>query len=207
MIEDKQETLARHIEAYIRLEAATCEKMFRQGLGTAIWHDQHGEYCGTVWVRNISSSQIVIAYSSLSPQSSGSGEGQVLLPLERAATNPNYHKPYFLCRDCARRSGQLVLAKEKWACRKCHGFTYRSQRLGPAYRKEQRSEELFELLRPVGGQPSRPRYMRAERFAALVTEYETLRAELREKPRMLPEHSLRLALKPSWRSSSEPWVI
>lgn len=39
---------ARHVDAYIRLEAATCENKFRQGLGAAVWHDQNDEYCGTV---------------------------------------------------------------------------------------------------------------------------------------------------------------
>ena len=37
MIEEQGGAMrARHVEAYIRLEAATCEKKFRQGLGTAL---------------------------------------------------------------------------------------------------------------------------------------------------------------------------
>ncbi len=196
---------AHHVEAYIRLEAATCEKMVRQGLGTAVWHDQLGEYCGTVWIRNITDFQIVIAYSSLSPLSSGCFGGEVLLPLVRADTNPQYRKPYFSCPGCAKRSGQLVLAQPEWACRKCHGLGYRSQHLGPAYRQQQRRDELTRLLRPVGGQPTRPRYMRAERFAALVEEYTALREALRDKPRLVPERSLGLTLRPSWEPSSKPW--
>ena len=51
MIEEQGGTMhARHVEAYIRLEAATCEKMVRQGLNLASWHDQFGEYCGSVWI-------------------------------------------------------------------------------------------------------------------------------------------------------------
>lgn len=208
MIEEQGGAMrARHVEAYIRLEAATCEKKFRQGLGTALWYDQHDEYCGTVWIRNISEFQAVVVYSCLSPQSSGCGEGEVLRELVRAAINPNYRKPYFVCPNCARRSGQLVLVKEEWACRKCHGLDYRSQHLGPAYRQQQRLDELVRLLRPVNGQPSRPRYMRAERFAALEAEYSALREALRDKPRLVAERSLGLTLTPKWAPSSEPWVI
>ena len=198
---------ARHVEAYIRLEAATCEKKFRQGLGTVTWYDQNDEYCGTVWIRNVSEIQMVIAYSSLSPQSSGSDQGPAVLRLERVATNPNYRKPYFSCPGCAKRSGLLVLKQEEWACRQCLGLRYRCQYLGEAYRQQQRREELFRLLRPDGGEPTRPRYMRAERFAALVEEYGDLRDELRGKPRLVAHRSLRLTLRPRWEPSSEPWPI
>lgn len=198
---------ARHVEAYIRLDAATCEKKFRQGLGTVVWHDQLGEYCGTVWIRNISEFQIVIAYSSFSPQSSGRDQGPAVLRLERVDTNPNYRKPYFSCPGCASRSGQLVLAQQEWGCRKCLGLDHRSKHLGPAYRQQQRREQLFRLLRPDGGHPTRPRYMRAERFAALEDEYAALLEELRGKSRLVPERSLKLTLTPSWEPSSEPWPI
>lgn len=198
---------ARHVEAFIRLEAATCEKMVRRGLGTVLWYDQQGEYCGTVWIRNISEIHMLIVYSSLSPQSSGCSGGEVLLPLVRAATNPTYRKPYFRCPLCAKRSGQLVLAHEEWACRQCHGLRYRSQYLGPAHRQQQRRDELTRLLRPVQGQPTRPRYMRAERFAALSAEYAALRKALRNARRLVPERSLGLTLTPSWEPSSEPWSM
>lgn len=208
MIEEQGGTKrARHVEAYIRLEAATCEKMFRQGLGTVVWHDQLDEYCGTVWIRNISEFQIVIAYYSSSPQSSGSDRGPAALRLERVDTNPKYRKPYFSCPGCARRSGQLVLAQQEWACRECLGLDHRSKHLGPAYRQQQRREQLFRLLRPDGGQPTRPRYMRAERFAALEGEYVALLEELRDKSRLVPERSLALTLTPSWKPKSEPWPI
>lgn len=199
MIEEQGGTMhARHVEAYIRLEAATCEKMVRQGLNLASWHDQFGEYCGSVWIKNISYFQIFISYSSLSPESSGYGDGEVALPLVRAATNPNYRKPYFRCPHCAKQSGQLVLVHEKWACRHCQRLGYRSQYLGPAYRQQQRLDELVRLLRPVQGQPARPRYMRAERFAALVEEYAALRAALRGSPRLVREGSLGLTLTLRW---------
>ncbi len=206
MIEQQGEALrARHVEAYIRLEAATCEKKFRQGLGTVVWRDQHDGYYGIVWIQDISEYQLVIAYSSRSPQSSGSDQGPAVLRLVRANTNPNYRKPYFSCPGCGKRSGQLVLVQQEWACRECLGLDYRSQHLGPAYRQQQRREELFRLLRPDGGQPTRPRYMRAERFAALVEEYAALRAKLRDKPRLEPERSLRFTLRPSWEPTSKPW--
>lgn len=200
-------THARHVEAYIRLEAATCEKKFRQGLGTVVWRDQHDEFCGTVWIRNISEIQMVIAYSSLSPQSSGYDQGVAVLRLVRVDTNPNYRKPYFSCPGCAKRIGQLVLAQQEWACRQCQGLDYRSQHLGPGYRQQQRLAELAGLLRPDGGQPTRPRYMRAGRYAALQTEYAALREVLRDKPRLVPERSLRLELRPTWEPSSEPWPL
>lgn len=208
MIEEQGGAMhARHVEAYIRLEAATCEKKFRQGLGTVVWHDQHDEYCGTAWIRNISQTQALIVYSSLAPQSSGCDQGVAVLRLVRVDTNPNYRKPYFSCPGCAKRSGQLVLVQQEWACRQCLGLDYRSQYLGPAYRQQQRLDELVRLLRPVGGQPTRPRYMRAERFAALEEEYAALRAALRGSPRLVPERSLRLTLTPTWEPSSEPWPI
>lgn len=208
MIEEQGGAMhARHVEAYIRLEAATCEKKFRQGLSTVVWHDQHDEYCSTVWIRNISEFQILISYSGFSPESSGYGDGEVVLPLVRVATNSNYNKPYFRCPHCAKRRGQLVLALRKWACRQCHGLGHRSQYLGPVYRQQQRLDELVRLLRPVGGQPTRPRYMRAERFAALEEQYAALRAALRGSPRLVPERSLRLTLTPTWEPSSEPWPI
>lgn len=150
---------------------------------------------------------MVIAYSSTSPQSSGSGQGPAILRLARVDTNPDYRKPYFSCPGCAKRSGKLVLAQQEWASRKCLGLDYRSQHLGPDYRKQQRREELFQLLRPDGGEPTRPRYIRAERFADLVAEYEALRGDLRDKPRLVPERSLRLTLRPSWERSSEPWPL
>ena len=54
MIEKLDEAMsARHVEAYIRLEAATCEKKLRRGLGTVVWYDQLDQYCGTVWIRNV----------------------------------------------------------------------------------------------------------------------------------------------------------
>jgi hypothetical protein len=49
--------------------------------------------------------------------------------------------------------------------------------------------------------------MRAERFAALEEEYAALRAELRDKPRLVPERSLKLTLTPRWEPSSEAWPI
>ncbi|MES2699964.1 MAG: hypothetical protein V4647_10175 [Pseudomonadota bacterium] len=199
MIEEQGGAMrARHVEAYIRLEAASCEKMVRRGLSTALWHDQQDEDCGIVAVRNISQFHMLISYSSLSPESSGYGEGEVLLPLVRAATNPNYHKPYFRCPTCDKRSGQLVLAHEEWACRQCQELCYRSQYLGPGFRQQLRYDELIRLLRPVQGQPTRPRYMRAERFAALEAEYAALRAARRNAPRQMPERSLRLMLTRTW---------
>lgn len=188
----------RHVEAYLRLEAATAEKMVRQGRSSVSWHDQSGEHCGTVWIRNISEFQMFISYSSLLSESSGLSLGEAVLALERVATNALYHKPYFRCPLCARRTGQLILAREAWACRECHALTYRSQRLGPAQRQQQRLDELAQLLRPVRGQPVRPRYMRSERFAQLAAEYAALRAALRHTPRLVPEGSLGLTLTPSW---------
>lgn len=198
---------ARHVEAYIRLEAASCEKKLRQGLGTVVWHDQLDQYCGTVWIRNISEIQMFITYSNLSPQSSGCDSEVADLRLVRVNTNPNYRKPYFSCPGCAERRGQLILAQQVWACRQCIGLDYRSQHLGPAYRLQQRRDELTRLLRPVGGQPTRPRYMRAERFAALVAEHAALREALRDTPRLVPERSLGVTLTPSWEPSSESWPI
>jgi hypothetical protein len=192
----------RHVEAYIRLEAASAEKMAHQGRRTARWHDQSGEYCGTVWIRNYSEFQMVISYSSVIPESSGLCSGEAVLTLERAATNSHYRKPYFCCPRCMERSGQIILAQEQWACRRCHGLAYRSQRLGPAQRRQQRLDELMQVLRPVRGHPVRPRYMRAARFAALAAEYAALRAALRDAPRLVPEGWLALTLSSSWESGA-----
>ena len=188
----------RHVEAYIRLEAASAEKMFGLGHHSITWHDPIGEYCGTVWIRNYSEFQLFISYSSAIPESSGLSSGEAVLDLERAATNAHYRKPYFRCPLCDRRSGLVILAREVWACRQCHGLAYRSQRLGPAQRQQQRLDELVQLLRPVRGQPSRPRYMRAARFAELAAEYAELRRALRDVERLTPAGSLGITLTPEW---------
>ena len=195
------ERAAAHVEAYIRLEAATCERKVRQGLATAVWHDQLGEYCGTVSVRNASQYLMVIRYSALAIGSSGYAEGEKVLNLQRVRTNAHYSKPYFACPLCAQRVGQVILASEEWACRTCHGLSYRSQRLSRLQSFQHRLDALVTLLQPVGGQPSRPRYMRADKYAELSAEYHALRAALRGQPRQVPQRDLGLILQPTWRQS------
>lgn len=171
-------TTARHVEAYIRLEAATCVKMFGQGCKAMQWHDHLGEFCGSVSLRNLSELHMFIGYSALAPGSSGYAEGEAVLRLVRVTTNPYYRKPYFLCPICNKRTGQVLLAADHWGCRQCQGLSYRSQRLGPAQLQQRRLDELTRLLQPVGGVLSRPAYMRAARFAELSAEYTALRAAL-----------------------------
>ncbi len=107
----------RHVEAYIRLEAATCEKMLRQGRGTCFWFDQHGEYQGVVYLRNVSEFQTVSLYSSSCPQESGDCASDAVLAISRASAVDHYNRPYFSCPLCSKRTAQLILAHGDWACR------------------------------------------------------------------------------------------
>ncbi len=193
----------RYVEAFLRLEAASAVKLFAQGMREIAWHDQGGEYYGTVHLDDIKQNHILIRYTSLVLQSSGLCQGEALLPLVRAQTNPAYHKPYFCCPRCGARIGLIVLA-ETWACRRCHRLGYRSQYLTPAMRQQQRLEELTRLLRPAGRTMFRPRHMREARFAALKEEYTMLRQILKGQPRATLHAGLSLILMPHWSTPVRP---
>ncbi len=196
----------RHVEAYIRLEAATCEKMLRQGRDTCFWFDQHREYQGVVYLKNISEFQTVISYSSCCSQASGDCSGDAVLGVCRASVADHYNRPYFSCSLCSKRTAQLILAHGEWACRKCLGLGFRSQRLTRDQRMQERLNELTQLLRPFREMPTRPRYMRANQFAELSEEYLTLREALKDAPLQVAQTDLGFVLAPQWPAPSDKQV-
>lgn len=196
--EKRAQGVAGYVESYVRLEAASTEKKFRQGYRTTRWSDQFGEDCGTVIIENFSDNQCDVRYNLYDHGSSTLAQGRQDLKVEWICTNPQYDKPYFVCPACAARMSQLLFAQDAWACRHCHGLKHRSQYMSPLTRAWARFDELSRLLQPQVYKGARPRFMRENRFSALLAEYEALRGELVGQSRSRPHHGLSHQLNLHW---------
>lgn len=89
------------------------------------------------------------------------------------ACNYGGDRPWFLCPACGRRCA-ILWGRRRFLCRRCQGVAYASQKESASSRAIRRVHEIRAKLMVGRGVPvpciPMPRYMRYERYRALVVE-------------------------------------
>jgi hypothetical protein len=135
-----------------------------------------GESAGSISVR-VESAAVVLSYRSCS---SGSREWKTIeqrLPISLTACHLGGVRPWFVCsvysngRYCGRPTAILYGAGELFACRRCYGLSYASQRQTPMHRGLEQARKIrmrlggsADLLEPF---PVRPKGMHRRTFQRL----------------------------------------
>ena len=103
------------------------------------------------------------------------------VPLERTPCNYGGFRPWFLCpaRGCGRRTATLFGGRI-FACRRCYGLAYESQRQSPRDRAADRAEKILKRLRAddytiFDSLPPRPKGMHRRTYERLGPRYSLAR--------------------------------
>ncbi|MGI4981304.1 MAG: hypothetical protein ACRYHB_13035 [Janthinobacterium lividum] len=104
--------------------------------------------------------------------------------LERTRCNYGGMRTWFLCpaRGCGRRVATLFGGRI-YACRRCYGLAYLSQRQSQSDRATDRAERILkrlgwdDILTIFDPAPERPKGMHEQTYRKLAAEYETARYE------------------------------
>ncbi len=102
----------------------------------------------------------------------------LFVQLTRTRQNFGGSRLWFVCprRTCGRRCSVLYrprqLKARAFACRNCYAIRYRSQRIAPAYRLENRADRILAPLLGDGDLPRRPKGMHRATFQARMRQAE-----------------------------------
>lgn len=149
------------------------------GLSFGWYWSIDGEPCGSIGIRT-ESEQLVLSYR-FQPSGGDWQDVNTTVPLDFTPCNLGGRRSWFLCPRlrCGRRVAVLYLGSGgMFACRKCYGLSYQSQRESVGDRATRRADRLRERLgwEPgiLNGDGDKPAGMHWRTFERLVRQHDDL---------------------------------